>query len=241
MTARSFHRLCLVALRRSLSPSSPLWRDKDVKGRGLLAGAIALFLLGVGGGTYWMLGQPYLALALRPGRADPRHQRPDRASDQARAPAPGDLQAWVYLGRGLYGRGRCRRCRQGLCPRRDARQSQRPSRCRLWMRSMAKRWWRGERRRERRSGGRLPRRAEARSARTRRRAFSWARRWPRMATSRARWRCGNSLLAEAPANSPLHQALVDRIAMLTAQGGGRRARSQGDGGDAGGAAEGQSQ
>jgi cytochrome c-type biogenesis protein CcmH len=30
----------------------------------------------------------------------------------------------------------------------------------------------------------------------------------------------NGLLAEAPANSPLHQALIDRIAMLTAQSGG---------------------
>jgi cytochrome c-type biogenesis protein CcmH len=30
----------------------------------------------------------------------------------------------------------------------------------------------------------------------------------------------NALLAEAPANSPLHQALVDRIALLTAQSGG---------------------
>jgi cytochrome c-type biogenesis protein CcmH len=30
----------------------------------------------------------------------------------------------------------------------------------------------------------------------------------------------NGLLAEAPANSPLHQTLVDRIALLTAQGGG---------------------
>src|ERR1700740_1686072 len=29
----------------------------------------------------------------------------------------------------------------------------------------------------------------------------------------------NGLLAEAPANSPLHQALVDRIAMITAQSG----------------------
>ena len=39
----------------------PLWRAKSLKGRGVLAGALALFLLGVGGGTYWMLGQPYLA------------------------------------------------------------------------------------------------------------------------------------------------------------------------------------
>ena len=36
-------------------------RATQQKARGLLAGAIALFLLGIGGGTYWMLGQPYLA------------------------------------------------------------------------------------------------------------------------------------------------------------------------------------
>src|ERR1017187_9396005 len=40
---------------------SPSGRATQQKGRGLLAGAIALFLLGIGGGTYWMLGQPYLA------------------------------------------------------------------------------------------------------------------------------------------------------------------------------------
>ena len=50
-----------------------------------------------------------------------------------------------------------------------------------------------------------------------------------------------SLLAEMPASAPLHQTLVDRIAMLTAQRRRRRARSQRDGGQAGGAAEGRSQ
>ena len=43
-----------------------------------------------------------------------------------------------------------------------------------------------------------------------------------MATRRARWPCGTSLLADAPANSPLHQTLVDRIALLTARGGAAR-------------------
>src|SRR5580658_2474190 len=37
-----------------------LWR-RQVKGGALLAGAIALFMLGVGGGTYWMVGRPALA------------------------------------------------------------------------------------------------------------------------------------------------------------------------------------
>jgi len=39
----------------------PLLRVKAMKGRAVLMAALALFLLGIGGGTYWMLGQPYLA------------------------------------------------------------------------------------------------------------------------------------------------------------------------------------
>ena len=39
----------------------PLLRARTIKGRSILAAALTLFLLGIGGGTYWMLGQPYLA------------------------------------------------------------------------------------------------------------------------------------------------------------------------------------
>ena len=55
--------LIVVALLAIGFAAVPLWRSKALKGRCLLIGAIALFMLGVGGGTYWMLGRPYLACA----------------------------------------------------------------------------------------------------------------------------------------------------------------------------------
>ena len=53
--------LIVVALLAIGFAALPVWQSKALKGRYLLIGAIALALLGVGGGTYWMLGQPYLA------------------------------------------------------------------------------------------------------------------------------------------------------------------------------------
>src|ERR1700722_15884820 len=49
-----------VALAAIAFATYTLWRH-EVKGGALLAGAIALFMLGVGGGTYWMVGRPALA------------------------------------------------------------------------------------------------------------------------------------------------------------------------------------
>ena len=40
----------------------PLWRGVKGGGRLVLGAALALFLLGIGGGTYWMVGRPYLAM-----------------------------------------------------------------------------------------------------------------------------------------------------------------------------------
>jgi cytochrome c-type biogenesis protein CcmH len=39
----------------------PLWRVAKGKARALLLAAVALFVLGVGGGVYWMVGHPHLA------------------------------------------------------------------------------------------------------------------------------------------------------------------------------------
>jgi hypothetical protein len=50
----------VVALLAIAFATYALWRH-EVKGGALLAGAIALFMLGVGGGTYWMVGRPALA------------------------------------------------------------------------------------------------------------------------------------------------------------------------------------
>jgi cytochrome c-type biogenesis protein CcmH len=75
-----------------------VWRGKS-KGRLVLAAAIALLLLGVGGGTYWMLGQPGLALRESQGlnTRDARGFIPYLIARVRKA--PGDEQAWIYLGR----------------------------------------------------------------------------------------------------------------------------------------------
>ena len=66
---------------------------------------LALFLLGIGGGTYWMLGQPYLAWRSAQG-TDTRDVNGliGLLIKRVRI-APDDLQAWVYLGRGYMGVG----------------------------------------------------------------------------------------------------------------------------------------
>src|ERR1700742_412361 len=83
----------------------PVWRARTINGRGLLAAAIAVFLLGVGGGTYFMLGQPYLAWRSAQG-VNTRDVNGLIALLVKRVrTAPTDLQAWVYLGRGYMGAG----------------------------------------------------------------------------------------------------------------------------------------
>src|SRR5450631_4241385 len=75
-----------------------LWR-RNVKGGALLAGAIALFLLGIGGGTYWMVGRPGLATraAQGLGTRDINGLIPFLIARVRKE--PGDLQAWLYLAR----------------------------------------------------------------------------------------------------------------------------------------------
>ncbi len=89
-----------VALLAILFATFALWRGKS-KGWPLLAGAIALFLLGIGGGTYWLTGRP--ALAVRAAQGLRTHEVNGLVPFLiARVrKEPGDLQAWIYLG-GAY-------------------------------------------------------------------------------------------------------------------------------------------
>src|SRR6185437_16416445 len=81
-----------------------LWRRK-VKGAPLLAGAIALFLLGVGGGTYWMVGQPGLATRAAQGlNIHTADALIPYLIDRVRK-NPADSQAWAYLGRAYISTG----------------------------------------------------------------------------------------------------------------------------------------
>lgn len=61
MSAVPYIGFVLVALLALAFAIVPLARMKAVRGKPLLAAAIAVFVLGIGGGTYWMVGRPRLA------------------------------------------------------------------------------------------------------------------------------------------------------------------------------------
>jgi cytochrome c-type biogenesis protein CcmH len=206
-----------VALLAILFGTFALLRGRS-KGWALLAGAIALFLLGVGGGTYWMTGRP--ALAVRDAQGLTTHDVngliPFLIARVRKE--PNDLQAWIYLGGAYmtandpgdaakaYGRAvTVARLKKTESPGLDGAY--------------------GEALVAANSGAVSDEAVSAFSA-----ALALNRRDPAarffLAQSRAEhgdkagalnlWQ---GLLAETPASSPLHQNLVDRIALLTAQGG----------------------
>ena len=105
MTIVLFLVLALVVLAALAFALIPLRSIPSRKARAVLAGAIALFLLGIGGGTYFMLGQPYLAWRNAQG-VNTRDVNGLIALLVKRVRvAPEDLQAWVYLGRGYMSAG----------------------------------------------------------------------------------------------------------------------------------------
>ena len=89
----------LIALAAIAFAISPLARRKGVKGRWILMAALAVFLLGIGGGTYWMLGQPGLALRdnTPPAKRDLRGLIPLLVARVRQS--PDDVTGWSYLGR----------------------------------------------------------------------------------------------------------------------------------------------
>lgn len=219
MTIVLFLVLALVVLAAIGFAVAPLLRATSIKARGLLAGAIALFLLGVGGGTYFMLGQPYLAWRTAQG-VNTRDVNGLIALLVKRVRvAPNDLQAWVYLGRGYMSvgdAGDAARAFGRAVAIANAGGHPDAGLDTLYGEALVAQ-----------SGGAVGAEAEA--------AFRAALKLdpkaqaPRFFIGQALAARGdkagaldlwNGLLAEAPADSPLHQELVDRIALLTARAGG---------------------
>jgi len=211
--------LIVVALAAIAFAVLPVWRARNLKGRGLLAGAIALFLLGVGGGTYFMLGQPYLAWRSAQG-VNTRDVNGLIALLVKRVRAvPTDLQAWVYLGRGYMGAGDAGDAAKAYAHAVAlANRSGHPDAGldALYGEALVAQ-----------ANGDVGDEAEAafRAALKLNPKEQAARFFLGQALAAHGDKAGaldlwNGLLAEAPANSPLHQTLVDRIALLTAQGGG---------------------
>jgi cytochrome c-type biogenesis protein CcmH len=210
--------LIVVALLAIGFAALPVWQSKALKGRYLLIGAIALALLGVGGGTYWMLGQPYLAWRSAQGVQTRDVGGLIALLIRRVRQAPDDIQAWIYLGRGYMGAGDA-----GDAAKAYARAV-----------AIANRTGHPDAGLDSIYGEALVSAQGGQVSDDAAQAFRAALKLdPKEPASRfflgdalaahgdktgalALW---NGLLAEAPANSPLHQALVDRIAMLTAQSG----------------------
>jgi cytochrome c-type biogenesis protein CcmH len=203
----------LVALAAIGFATFAVWRGKS-KGKALLALAITLFLLGVGGGTYAMLGQPALAVRAAQGlqTRDVRGFIPLLIARVRKDPA--DEQAWVYLGRFYLSSGDADDAAKAygraiaLAPRPDEDLA-----AGYGVALVAA------------SDGAVTPQAEA--------AFNEALRLnpkdgaARFYLGQARAARGDragaldlwqSLLADVDEKSQLHQVLVDRIALLTAQG-----------------------
>lgn len=197
----------------------PLLRAKAMKGRAILAAALALFLLGIGGGTYWMLGQPYLAWRSAQGTETRDVNGLIGLLIKRVRTAPDDLQAWVYLGRAYMGVGDA-----GDAAKAYARAVTLANRSghpdagldTLYGEALVAQ-----------ANGEVGAEAEAafRAALKLDPKEQAARYFIAQAQAARGDKAGaltilNELLAETPDKSPLHQTLIDRIALLTAQGGG---------------------
>jgi cytochrome c-type biogenesis protein CcmH len=203
----------LIALLAVAFAVVPLLRAKDRKGRALLLAAIAVFILGIGGGTYYMLGRPHLA------QRDANGLNIREVSglvpyliQRVRA-YPQDARAWRYLGQAYMEANDPRDAAKALAKvialtgKGDAALDASYGEALVLD-----------------SPGSIPPDAEA--------AFNAAlaadphnapaRFYLGMAKAARNDRAGaialwQSLLADTPTTAPLHQMLVDRLAMLTSQ------------------------
>ncbi len=204
----------VVALLAVAFATVPLWRMSQKKGRKLLLGAIALFMLAIGGGTYFLVGRPHLAERSAQGlNIREINGLVPYLIDRVRA-HPEDARAWRYLGQAYLAAGDPRDAAKALA-------------------KVIRLTGKGDAGLDAAYGealvadndGQVPVEAED--------AFNAAlkvdpkngpaRFYLGLAKAGHNDRAGalalwQDLLADVPATAPLHQILVDRIAMLTSQG-----------------------
>lgn len=209
----------LVVVLAALSFATvPLWRAKNVKGRGLLAGAIVLFLLGIGGGTYWMLGEPYLAWRAAEGVNTRDVNGLVTLLIQRVRAAPNDLKAWTFLGRGYMAAGAAGEAAKAFARARAIAErsgQQNAALDSLYGEALVAT-----------ANGVVTDPAEAafraalkRDPKDRASRFFLGQALAEKGDKAGALSFWNGLLADTPASSPLHQTLIDRIAMLTAASG----------------------
>jgi cytochrome c-type biogenesis protein CcmH len=204
----------LVAAAAIAFAAVPLWRATQRRGRALLAGAVALFMLAIGGGTYFLVGRPYLAQRSAQG-LNIREVNGLVPFLIARVRAhPEDARAWRYLGQAYMAAGDPRDAAKALAKVIELTGKGDAGLDTAYGETLVAA-----------NAGQVPPEAEE--------AFNAAlkidpkngpaRFYLGMAKAAHNDRGGaialwQSLLADVPATAPLHQILVDRLAMLTSQG-----------------------
>ncbi len=209
----------LLALGAAAFAAGPLLRQKDAKGRWILAAAIAVFLLGIGGGVYAMLGEPSLALReTKPVEARGMNGMIAVLVQRLRA-EPSDVTGWTYLGRAYMSQrapGDAAKAFARAVELTRARKQNDPALYSAYGEALVQQ-----------SGGAVGAEAEAafNTALAADPSDAAARFYLGLARAARGDREGalalwKSLADDIPANSQLHQILVERMAMLSAQGGG---------------------
>ena len=205
----------LVALLAIAFVAVPLWRATQKKTRVLLAGAVAVFMLAIGGGTYFLVGRPHLAERSAEGLNNIHDINGLVPFLIARVRAhPEDARAWRYLGQAYMTAGDPRDAAKALAKVIELTGKGDAGLDTAYGETLVAA-----------NGGEVPPEAEE--------AFNAAlkadpkngpaRFYLGMAKAAHNDRAGaialwQSLLADVPATAPLHQILVDRLAMLTSQG-----------------------
>lgn len=202
-----------VALIAIAFAAVPLWRKAKGKGRALLLAAVALFMLGIGGGTYIVLGHPHLAMR----EAEGLNSRDLNALvpyliKRVRE-NPNDPRAWRFLAQAYMAANDVRDAAKALGREIAIRGKGDPVLDSAYGEALVLE-----------NGGSVPAEAEdafeaALKADPRNKP---ARFYLGLAKAIRNDRAGalelwQSLLADTPTDAPLHQMLVDRIAMLTSQ------------------------
>lgn len=206
----------VIALAAIAFAALPLWRRADQKGRVILMATVALFMLGIGGGTYWMVGRPYIAMRAAKGlnTTDVRGLIPFLTARVRQYPT--DSKAWRYLAQVYLAARDPGDGAKALAHVIAIEGKGNPEIDSAYGEALVTD-----------SGGQVP--DEAAAAFTAALAAdphsAAARFYLGLARAQHNDRAGaaalwQSLLADTPDSAPLHQMLVDRIAMLTSQSGG---------------------
>jgi cytochrome c-type biogenesis protein CcmH len=204
----------VVALAAIAFAALPLWRKAKGRARALLLGAVALFMLGIGGGTYYVLGRPYLAVRQAQGLESRDVGALVPYLIQRVRQNPRDARAWHYLAQAYMAANDVRDAARALGKEITIRGKGDPVLDSAYGEALVLE-----------NRGTVPDEAEE--------AFNEAlkadpgnapaRFYLGLAKAGRNDRAGalvlwQGLLADTPTDAPLHQMLVDRIAVLTSQG-----------------------